>query len=159
MSKSTIIGTNQTTPGAATAPSSLLTDATTTTGLLIKQGVGAPATQVPFRIKDTDGSTILEVTNAGHLAAYGVKLGATNGVFNSGANINGVLDIPCLELPNGVTNNGIKIYMGSGVPSGTTVNPGRVGDLYMRKDTPSTSNQRIYMCTVAGTPGTWVGIA
>ena len=159
MSKSTIIGTNQTTPGAMTAPSNLLTGDDTTTGLTIKQGAGAPASQVPFRVIDTDGSTLLEVTNAGHFVGYGVKFGATAGVFNAAANITGVLDIPCLQLPNGVTNDGIKIYMGSGVPSATTVNPGRIGDLYMRKDTPSTANQRIYMCTVAGTPGTWVGIA
>ena len=86
-------------------------------------------------------------------------MGAANGVFNSGVFLNGQGSIPCLQLPDGTTTNGIKIYMGSGVPSGTTVNTGRVGDLYMRTDTPSTSNQRIYMCTTAGSPGTWTGIA
>lgn len=160
MSKINIIGTNQTTPGAATAPSTLLTDTTTTTGLLIKQGAGAPATQVPIRVIDTNGTTKLwEVTNAGHVACYGMRMGATIGVFNSGVFLNGQGSIPCLQLPDGTSTNGIKIYMGSGVPSGTTVNAGRVGDMYLRIDTPSTSNQRIYMCTAAGSPGTWSGIA
>jgi len=159
MSKNTIIGSNQITPGAATAPSTLLTDSTLTTGLVIKQGAGAPATQVPFRIVDSDATTILEVTNAGHLAGYGIRLGAANGVFTSSVSLDGSLNITCLRLPDGTSTTGIKIYLGSGVPSGTTVNPGRVGDLYMRSDTPSIANQRIYMCTVAGTPGTWVGIA
>jgi len=159
MSKSNIIGSNQTTPGAMTAPSTLLTDATSTTGLLIKQGAGAPATQVPMRVVDSDAATLFEVTNAGHVASYGMRMGATIGVFNSGVFLNGQLSIPCLQLPDGTSTNGIKIYMGSGVPSGTTVNAGRVGDMYLRIDTPSTSNQRIYMCTVAGSPGTWSGIA
>lgn len=37
---------------------------------------------------------------------------------------------------------------------------GNKGDLYFRSDTPSSNNQRIYICTVAGTAGhaTWVGI-
>lgn len=158
MSKINIIGSNQTTPGAATAPSTLLTDTSTTTGLLIKQGSGAPATQVPIRVIDSDAATLWEVMNGGHVACYGMRMGAANGVFSSGVWLNGQGSIPCLQLPDGTSTNGIKIYMGSGVPSGTTVNTGRVGDMYLRIDTPSTANQRIYMCTTAGTPGTWTGI-
>jgi len=159
MSKSNIIGTNQTTPGAMTAPSNLLTDATATTGLLIKQGAGAPVTQVPIRVIDSDAATLWEITNAGHCVSYNMKMGANYGVFTSGVYLNGRNSIPCLQLPDGTSNNGIRIYMGSGVPSGTTVNTSVIGDMYYRIDTPSTANQRIYMCTVAGTPGTWLGIA
>lgn len=34
---------------------------------------------------------------------------------------------------------------------------GALGDNYWRRDTPSTSNQRLYVCTTAGTPATWTG--
>jgi hypothetical protein len=159
MSRSEIVGSNQTTPGAMTAPSTLLTDTTSTTGLLIKQGAGAPATQVPLRVVDSTGSTLFEVTNAGHVASYGMRMGAANGVFTSGVYLNGQGSIPCLQLPDGTSTNGMKFYMGSGLPSGTTVNTGQVGDIYLRVDTPSTVSQRVYICTVAGTPGTWNGIA
>ena len=44
---------------------------------------------------------------------------------------------------------------GAGAPSG----PGTAGDIYFRTGTPSTSNQRIYICTVTSTTSaTWVGI-
>lgn len=51
---------------------------------------------------------------------------------------------------------GASLQSGSGVPNCG----GEVGGLYFRTDTPSTSNQRIYICTVAGIAGaaTWVGI-
>ncbi|USL89100.1 hypothetical protein SEA_CASSEROLE_18 [Arthrobacter phage Casserole] len=53
-------------------------------------------------------------------------------------------------------------YTGSGAPSLSTVpNGGVAGDYYFRTGTPSTANQRIYICTVSGTSsaiGTFVGI-
>ena len=51
---------------------------------------------------------------------------------------------------------GAMIQSGSGVP--TVGSP--LGGFYLRTDTPSTTNQRIYICTVAGVAGaaTWVGI-
>jgi hypothetical protein len=52
---------------------------------------------------------------------------------------------------------GGSIQSGSGSPTTNSVG-GNAGDLYCRTDTPSTSNQRIYICTVSGAPGTWVGI-
>lgn len=49
-----------------------------------------------------------------------------------------------------------KWQAGSGAPTIA----GKLGDYYLRRDTPSTVNQRIYVCTVAGAAGaaTWVGI-
>lgn len=45
-------------------------------------------------------------------------------------------------------------WVGSGVPANATVpNGGTAGDFYYRTDTPGTANQRIYICTVSGTPG------
>lgn len=51
---------------------------------------------------------------------------------------------------------GASLQSGSGVPNCG----GEVGGIYFRTDTPSTSNQRVYICTVAGVTGgaTWVGI-
>jgi len=69
------------------------------------------------------------------------------------------------EYDRQVNMGNIKIfepYTGSGVPALATVpNGGAVGEYYFRTDTPSTANQRIYICTVAGTSsaiGTFVGI-
>lgn len=63
------------------------------------------------------------------------------------------LDTGQINAPNAL---GAMLQSGSGVP---TVGP-PVGGFYLRTDTPSTSNQRIYICTVAGAAGlaTWVGI-
>ncbi|MGI0134587.1 MAG: hypothetical protein ACREBW_06490 [Candidatus Micrarchaeaceae archaeon] len=52
--------------------------------------------------------------------------------------------------------SGAKISSGTGVP----VIEGTIGDYFLRTDAPSTANERIYICTVAGAAGaaTWVGI-
>jgi hypothetical protein len=48
--------------------------------------------------------------------------------------------------------------MGAGAPSKPNgVNPA-TGDYWFRTDTPSTANQRIYICTAGGSSPTWVGI-
>lgn len=68
-----------------------------------------------------------------------------------------------LKLDTGaIGNNGSNGPLGASLQSGVGVPNcgGEVGGLYFRTDTPSTSNQRIYICTVAGLAGaaTWVGI-
>lgn len=52
--------------------------------------------------------------------------------------------------------SGSKIYNGSGAPTIA----GTAGDFYLRRDTPSIANQRIYICTITGGAGTatWIGI-
>jgi hypothetical protein len=54
-------------------------------------------------------------------------------------------------------NNASKFYSGSGAPTIAGV----LGDFYFRTGTPSTANQRIYICTTAGGAGAavWTGIA
>jgi len=49
------------------------------------------------------------------------------------------------------------IYSGTGVP---TIGAA-AGSLYVRTDTPGTSSQRLYFCTVSGAQGaaTWVALA
>jgi hypothetical protein len=58
------------------------------------------------------------------------------------------------------TNNGATPAAILNSNSGVPIIGGNVGDLYFRVETPTVSNQRIYICTVAGTAGnaTWVGI-
>jgi len=77
--------------------------------------------------------------------------------------------ISCTAGPNVIQLNGPRTQFGSATTqatvhsnTGAPPNPAyaaNIGDLYFRTDTPSTANQRIYICTVAGNPGTWVGIA
>lgn len=54
-------------------------------------------------------------------------------------------------------------WTGSGVPALATVpTGGTAGEFYFRTDTPGTASQRIYACTVSGTPsaiGTFVAVA
>lgn len=63
------------------------------------------------------------------------------------------------ELSTGGVGGGTTLHSGTGTPQGQVA--AGVGAIYIRTDTPLTSNQRIYICSVAGvTPGgaTWVGI-
>jgi hypothetical protein len=54
--------------------------------------------------------------------------------------------------------SGARITSGSGAPSTPGGANPTAGDLYVRTDTPSTANQRLYSCTVGGASPTWVGI-
>lgn len=51
-----------------------------------------------------------------------------------------------------------QLRMGSGIPTRPEGADPTQGDFYFRTDTPSTSNQRLYVCTVGGASPTWVGI-
>lgn len=60
------------------------------------------------------------------------------------------------EPSAGSTAGTAKISSGTGVPTIA----GTAGDLYIRKDTPTTANQRLYFCTVTGVAGaaTWIAL-
>jgi hypothetical protein len=51
-------------------------------------------------------------------------------------------------------NGGPRITGGSGAPSINAT----AGDVYIRSDTPTVANQRLYVCTATGSPGIWVGV-
>ena len=55
-----------------------------------------------------------------------------------------------------LVTGGAHIKSGAGVPTVA----GAVGDWFIRTDTPTVADQRLYVCTVAGGAGaaTWVGI-
>lgn len=58
---------------------------------------------------------------------------------------------------------GASVFSGSGAP-GSLVGPPAAqtnptaGDFYLRTDTPSTSLQRLYVCTTGGASAVWSGI-
>ncbi|MHB8573553.1 MAG: peptidase associated/transthyretin-like domain-containing protein [Candidatus Dormibacteria bacterium] len=54
---------------------------------------------------------------------------------------------------------GLRVFQGSGAPP-NTVNGAEPqgGDIWLRTDTPSTANQRVYICTTGGSSPVWSGI-
>lgn len=83
-------------------------------------------------------------------------------------NLNALINDPMgpeQEFDRQVNLGNIKLFepwTGAGAPALARIpTGGAVGEFYFRTDTPSTANQRIYICTVAGTAsalGTFVGI-
>lgn len=53
---------------------------------------------------------------------------------------------------------GGSISQGSGAPSKPDGENPTAGDIYFRTDTPSTANQRVYICTTGGASPVWSGI-
>lgn len=77
----------------------------------------------------------------------------------------GSVSIPSNMAAANMGSNIVKVSGGSGVPSvytgsGAPGIAGVLGDRYERSDTPSTANQRTYICTTAGAAGVavWTGI-
>jgi hypothetical protein len=64
-----------------------------------------------------------------------------------------------VDAGGGLTvTQGARITSGSGAPTTPGGANPTAGDVYHRTDTPSTANQRLYVCTVGGASPTWVGI-
>lgn len=62
-----------------------------------------------------------------------------------------------LQSRNAGTPN---IFSGVGVPAPANISgQARIGDLYFRIDGGGAGATHVYYCTVAGAPGTWIGIA
>lgn len=59
-------------------------------------------------------------------------------------------------LPNSSSGVGASITSNAGDPNGNV--EGSAGDIYLRSDGAPGSSNIIYVCTVTGNPGTWVGI-
>lgn len=63
------------------------------------------------------------------------------------------------QSPGTTITNGTgtpSIFQGNGTPNSNAVWNARVGDIYI--DQAATSSNTLWQCTVAGNPGTWVGI-
>jgi hypothetical protein len=125
-----------------------------TTGLTITFSDSADDSQQALKVLDKDGTSLIMEVLPKSMNIIDRRVGATSGVFVHSTGINGTTTPPCLEF-----SDGIRIYGGVGDPSSTFIGTGRAGDIFLRTDTPSTTGQRYYVCTVAGTPGTWSGLA
>lgn len=112
-------------------------------------------------VNDVDSTPIWAIPSAGGPKVFGDHLGSWAGVTTEAAQL----------LPWGGVQTGLSagptIYGGSGapLPSGITTlltdfgETANVGDVYIRTDETGTADERIYVCTAAGNPGTWSGIA
>lgn len=103
-------------------------------------------TPTVFTIGRTDGSQICSVGGDGN-GSINVTPSASNRalkILTGGFAINS-------------GSSGTNMWSGSGAPAIA----GTAGDFYFRTGTPTTANQRIYVCTATGAAGvaTWVGIA
>lgn len=137
----------------------------TAPGLKITFGASAPSGQSALILQDFGPPPDLEPApiffiaqkSNGTIAVWGDYLSAwSNIIGGSFVGIDGVRNPPCLIFPDGNAAQGLRLWSGSGVPgAGTIGGAAQIGDIYIRTDTPTTSNQRVYHCTVAGTPGTW----
>ena len=129
-------------------------------GMTITFGSTAGAGVQGFQVTDYLNAPIFAVPKAsnGQIAVYGDYFGAYYSITTDvGIKSDGKRNPAALWMTDG-TAMGMRIWSGTGAPSATTVNgPASPGDLYIRIDTPSTSNQRVYQCTAGGSPGTWVG--
>jgi hypothetical protein len=94
-------------------------------------------------------------TNGARTSFIRYRLSGTALPTNSIATI---CDIQFINSGNGITAYaGKEAQSGAGAPNTLT---GMAGQYYLRTDTPTIANQRIYICTVSGGAGaaTWVGI-
>lgn len=123
-----------------------------------KTGAGAQNPELTLQSNGTDGPTLKTESSFGKAVLDHAYASATGLDFRLNGNTYAGI------IPNGIriNNTGSAIFAGSGLPTalggGTLV--AVAGDFYLRKDTPTTANQRIYICTVSGTGAgaTWVGI-
>jgi hypothetical protein len=126
----------------------------------VRLNAGASAAAAILKAYDTTGTNRLTIGAACTLILNGAGLNLQNSGSNS-AHIDSTGYVqPGVSTAAGAaaTALGSRIYAGSGAPTNLV---GVLGDIYFRSDTPSTSNQRVYICTTAGASGggaTWTGI-
>lgn len=127
-----------------------------------EQGLVAPLTlpAVPGKPLTTQGGITLD-DGSGGMSGITV-IGASSAQINYLTSENGSGAPWC---SHGINVDGLVGFVNAGggnLSSGTGAPTiaGTAGDLFFRTDTPTTADQRIYVCTVTGAAGaaTWVGI-
>ena len=83
---------------------------------------------------------------------------ATDGLFTAYGGVSSGAAITSPQLISSLTGGG-RISQGSGAPSKPNGANPAAGDIYFRTDTPTTANQRLYVCTTGGASPVWSGIA
>jgi hypothetical protein len=146
----------------------LFPDGTAAAGLRLWAGTGPPGTRTFSGTASSTGDDTIAV------ASHGLPTTASPVVFTAvsftsspsitldtttyyvkqhDANSLKIYTSPLLSVLVDITSNSTCTFRYSNIGGAASV-----GDLYIRLDTPTTSNQRMYRCTTAGTPGTWTAI-
>jgi hypothetical protein len=116
-----------------------------------KSGAGAQDPTITLQSNTTDGPTIGTTSSFAKMIVDHAYASAT------GISLRLVGTEHAAVVPNGVqVNQASTLKSGSGAPALA----GALGDFYFRTGTPTTANQRIYICTTAGAAGVavWTGI-
>jgi len=98
---------------------------------------------------DSGANLRVRVNAQGNLITQGTSIYAANGSAFSLAEMSGSAGY---VRPGTTAGPGSRIFSGSGAPN---VSSAAAGDTYIRTDTPTTINQRIYIATASNT---WIGI-
>jgi hypothetical protein len=133
----------------------------TTPGITVTQGAAAVSNQSTIQVMDYLNAPIFVVAAGAPSAnCWGDKFGAYSSTTSSGCMFRADLSngynfsIGVVSFPDTAVNQGMNLRAGTGVPSASTVAGwAELGDIYHRRD--GSSGTRIYVCTAAGSPGTW----
>jgi hypothetical protein len=123
---------------------------------LLRLNAGSGQTKAILSVRDSSGSERFALTSGGTPLTKGVAFAAQTGGGTNTAAVDGATGaIQCGRS----TGYGGRIWSGSSAPT----TPGgsltyNLGDFYLRTDTPTVANQRLYVVTTAGTSPTWTGI-
>ena len=127
-------------------------DARLTAPLVLPAESGKPlTTQGGITLDDGSGNLYTDhILSAGNSVVY-----IETPILSNGTQIKAGTLITNVGVPIQL-NQAANLSSGTGAPTIA----GTAGDFFFRTDTPSTANQRIYVCTVTGAAGaaTWVGI-
>lgn len=107
-------------------------DSSTNGGLAIAMNSGAGLGQSGFETRTSGGTRQVFAPNVGGPLAFGLDMRCYSAAGGSYAAFNGSQTVPCLELPDGTSAQGAKLWSGTGAPSSTTVGTAAVGDMYWR---------------------------
>jgi hypothetical protein len=123
--------------------------------LVIQQAAGQPNGEQLLVLADSSGNVVFSAAPVGNPSAIARALGSAR--TSIGPSI--ILDGTSTPERIATTDQFNSIWgPAAGAPTATIVGATITGDFYWRTDTPGTANQRLYVCTAGGTPGTWVGI-
>jgi hypothetical protein len=121
---------------------------------------GHPVTVNGALTINQQGTAVFSTSSTAYQANFlhGALLRGWTGLTNSTQTYELNASSGSLRLGTGA-GMGARLWSGSGVPT----TPGgaityNLGDAYLRTDTPSTANQRLYVVTTAGTSPAWTGI-
>lgn len=130
------------------------------TGLRINMASGQ-TTGNALEVWDTGGTQRFTVSRAGIPRTQGVQFVVQNGSAQGVTQLNQDGGIQPGNNKSGTGALGAKLWSGAFDPTSNT-KPGNVnptaGDFFFRTDTPSSSSQRIYICTTGGASPVWTAL-